>query len=187
MTTGFRDAERHRQINVLEESLRRAEGTIASIRAEMHTLTERNKVVLCEGDDGRTKHDHLHNETKELKEKLLILQAEFRNLTDVREFEIESLRTLLREAREQKERAISARHTADRERDEYIAKYEEKCRDVERFEESASAHYHAHSESKGGSRSFTRTVSSGTTLHHDKHSHGADGHGHSHGGGMFSP
>lgn len=200
MTTGFRDAERHRQINVLEESLRRAEGTIASIRAEMHTLTERNKVVLCEGDDGRTKHDHLHNETKELKEKLLILQVEIRNLTDVRdrhrkelddsaelEFEIESLRTLLREAREQKERAISARHTADRERDEYIAKYEEKCRDVERFEESASAHYHAHSESKGGSRSFTRTVSSGTTLHHDKHSHGADGHGHSHGGGTFSP
>lgn len=215
-----RDADRHRQINMLEESLRRAEETIASIRAEIHTLTERNKVLIREGDDGRTKHGHLHNELTELREKLLIFQAEIRTLTDARdrhrreldewrhkyeetvetiteshddsaelEFEIESLRTLLREAREQKERAISARHTADRERDEYIAKYEEKCREMERFEESASAHYHAHSESKGGSRSFTRTVSSGTTLHHDKHNHGADSHnhGHSHGGGMFSP
>ncbi|KAF3052381.1 hypothetical protein E8E11_011259 [Didymella keratinophila] len=198
-----RDAERHRQINVLEESLRRAEETIASIKAEIHKLTERNKVLIREGDDGRTKHGHLHNEIIELKEKPLIFQADIRTLTDETvetiteshddsaelEFEIQSLRTLLREAREQKERTISARHTADHERDEYISKYEDKCRELERFEESASAHYHAHSESKGGSRSFTRTVSSGTTLHHNKHSHGDDGHGHSHshGGGMFSP
>jgi hypothetical protein len=34
------------------------------------------------------------------------------------EFEIDSLRIMLREAREQKERAISARTAADRERDE---------------------------------------------------------------------
>lgn len=214
-----KDAERHRRINTLEESLRRAEQTISDIRAEIHTVTERNKVLIREGDDGRTKHGHLHSEITELKEKLLVFQAEIRTLTDARdrhrkelddwrhkyeetvetiteshdgsaelEFEIESLRSLLREAREQKERAISARHTADRERDEYMAKYEEKCREMERFEESASAHYHAHSKADGGSsRSYTRTVSSGTTLHHDKHSHGADGHGHSHGSGMFSP
>ncbi|KAJ4357028.1 hypothetical protein N0V95_002834 [Ascochyta clinopodiicola] len=210
-----KDADRHRQIAMLEESLRRAEQTISDIRAEIHTVTEHNKVLIREGDDGRTKHGHLHSELSELKEKLLIFQAEVRTLTDARdrhrkelddwrhkyeetvetiteshddsqelEFEIESLRTLLREAREQKERAISARHTADRERDEYVAKYEEKCREMERFEESASAHYHSHSKVDGGSsRSFTRTVSSGTTLHHDKRSHDAN----SHGGGMFSP
>ena len=213
-----KDADRHRQINMLEESLRRAEQTITDIRAEIHTVTERNKVLVREGDDSRTKHGHLHNEIAELREKLLIFQAEIRTLTDARdrhrkelddwrrkyeetvetiteshddsaelEFEIESLRTLLREAREQKERAISARHTADRERDEYIAKYEEKCREMERFEENASAHYHTHSRGEGGSsRSYTRTVSSGTTLHHDKHSHGGDGHSHHHGSGMFS-
>lgn len=211
-----KDADRHRQISALEESMRRAEQTISDLRAEIHTITERNSVLIREGDDGRTKHGHLHNELTELREKLLVFQAEIRTLTDARdrhrkelddwrhkyeetvetiteshddtvelEFEIESLRTLLREAREQKERAISARHTADRERDEYMAKYEEKCREMERFEESASAHYHAHSKSEGGSRSYTRTVSSGTTLHHDKHS-GTDGHNHSHGGGMFS-
>lgn len=208
-----KDADRHRQITVLEESLRRAEQTISDIRAEIHTLTERNKVLILEGDDGRTKHGHLHSELSELKEKLLVFQAEIRTLTEARdrhrkelddwrhryeevtetitesrddsaelEFEIESLRTLLREAREQKERAISARGAADRERDEYIAKYEEKCRDMERFEEGASAHYHSQSRGEGRS-TFTRTVSSGTALHHDKHSHHDDGHGH----GMFSP
>ncbi|KAF1361568.1 hypothetical protein EJ07DRAFT_164587 [Lizonia empirigonia] len=169
-----KDADRHRQITVLEESLRHAEQTISDIRAEIHPVTERNKVLVREGDDGRAKHGHLHGELTELKEKLLVFQAEIRTLADARdrhrkeldawrhkydetvetiteshddsqelEFEIESLRTLLREAREQKERAISARHTADRERDEYVAKYEEKCREMERFEESASAHYHA--------------------------------------------
>ncbi|KAJ4983289.1 hypothetical protein SVAN01_11216 [Stagonosporopsis vannaccii] len=213
-----KDADRHRQINLLEESLRRAEQTISDLRTEVQTITERNRVLIRESDDGRTKHGHLQNELNELREKLLVFQAEIRTLTEARdrhrkelddwrhkyeetvetiteshddsaelEFEIESLRTLLREAREQKERAISARHTADRERDEYIAKYEEKCREMERFEESASAHYHAHSKSEGGSRSYTRTVSSGTTLHHDKHSHNTDGHNHSHGSGMFSP
>ncbi|KZM21566.1 hypothetical protein ST47_g7324 [Ascochyta rabiei] len=210
-----KDADRHRQTTMLEESLRRAEQTIADIKAEIHTVTEHNNVLIREGDEGRTRHGHLHTELGELKEKLLVFQAEVRTLTDARdrhrkelddwrhkyeetvetiteshdesqelEFEIESLRTLLREAREQKERAISARHTADRERDEYVVKYEEKCREMERFEESASAHYHAHSKADGGlSRSYTRTVSSGTTLHHDKHSHNSGNHG----GGMFSP
>ncbi|KAF9693064.1 hypothetical protein EKO04_008685 [Ascochyta lentis] len=210
-----KDADRHRQITMLEESLRRAEQTISEIRAEIHTVTEHNKVLIREGDDGRTKHGHLHTELTELKEKLLIFQAEVRNLSEVRdrhrkeldewrhkyeetietiteshddsqelEFEIESLRSLLREAREQKERAISARHTSDRERDEYVAKYEEKCREMERFEENASAHYHTHSKAEGGSsRSYTRTVSSGTTLHHDKHGHDSG----SRGSGMFSP
>lgn len=83
------------------------------------------------------------------------------------EFEIESLRTLLRESREQKERAIAARNIADRERDEANSKYEEKCRELERFEESV--HMHAHSSSSGAQRSAsTRVVSSrstGTTIH----------------------
>ncbi|KAL5116744.1 hypothetical protein ACEQ8H_005356 [Pleosporales sp. CAS-2024a] len=217
-------AESHRRISVLEESLRRAELVTTEVRSEVNTLTERNKALVREGEDGRTKHGHFTREISDLKDKLVIFQAEIRSLTEARdrayrdlndwkqkyeevtetitesydnsnelEFEIESLRTLLREAREQKERAISARHTADRERDEYVAKYEEKCREMERFEESASSHYHAHSSGGGGGggKSFTRTVSTaGTTVHHN----GKSGHSHSHGhthssgevGGMFS-
>jgi chromosome segregation ATPase len=108
------------------------------------------------------------------------------------EFEITSLRTLLSEAREQKERAIQARHAADRERDEYIAKYEEKCREMERFEENASSMYHAHS--GGGGRMSTKTIthtrvgSGGTTIHnHDAstgHAHHAH-HEHGEGNSLF--
>ncbi|KAH7095502.1 hypothetical protein FB567DRAFT_512721 [Paraphoma chrysanthemicola] len=211
----------HRRVSVLEESLRRAELTLSEVRSEIHTLTERNKVLVREGDDGRTKHGAFTREIGELKDKLVIFQAEIRNLTEARdrayhdlndwkhkyeevtetitefhdnsgelEFEIESLRTLLREAREQKERAISARHAADRERDEYVAKYEEKCREMERFEESASTHYHSLGHGRGeGKSSFTRTVSTaGTTVHHNGGRSSSHAHGHSagEGGGMFS-
>jgi chromosome segregation ATPase len=202
----------HRRVNILEESLRRSEGSITDIKSEIYTLTERNKTLYREGEESRGKHGHLSTEIAELKEKLSIFQAEIRNLTHARdhayadlaawkhkyeevtetistyddssaefEFEIESLRTLLREAREQKERAITARATADRERDEYVAKYEEKCRELERFEESASSVYHSHSGSRGGAKSSTtRTVSSGTTIHNHGAQHGnghLDGHG----------
>jgi chromosome segregation ATPase len=208
----------HRRVSVLEESLRRAELTLSEVRSEIHTLTERNKLLSRESEDGRSKHGHFVTEIEELKNKLLIFQAEIRTLTDARdraykdlndwkhkyeeitetiteyrddsgelEFEIESLRTLLREAREQKERAIAARHSADRERDEFVAKYEEKCREMERFEESAASHYHAHSRSDGKSGGYTRTVSTtGTTIHNGKHSGGSHGHGMVDGGGMFS-
>ncbi|KAJ4377252.1 hypothetical protein N0V83_000075 [Neocucurbitaria cava] len=68
------------------------------------------------------------------------------------EFEIESLRSLLREAREQKERAIQARYSADRERDGAVQRYEEKCREMERWEEShsASSVFHSGGRSAGG-------------------------------------
>jgi chromosome segregation ATPase len=204
-----KSADGHRRIVVLEESLRRAELTVTEVRSEIHTLNERLKISTREGEEDRIKNGHLAKEVADLKEKLVIFQAEIRTLTEARdraykelnnwkhkyeeitetvteyrddsgelEFEIESLRSLLREAREQKERAISARHAADRERDEYIAKYDEKCRELERYEESASSHYHAHIRGEGKS-SFTRTVStSGTTIHNDKHNHvSADGNG----------
>lgn len=208
--------EGHRKITTLEESIRRTEATISTLRSEITTLTERNKVIIREGDEERSKHGHFQTEISELRDKILILQAEIRNLTDARdrayrelnewkhkyeevtetiteyhdnsgelEFEIESLRTLLRESREQKERAIQARHSADRERDEYIAKYEEKCRELERFEESAASHYHA--SSRGEGKSFTRTVStSGTTIHNGKHSHSGGAHMSAGESGMFS-
>lgn len=223
LTSYSKVADGHRRVSVLEESLRRAELTATEVRSEVSTLTERNKVLVREGEDHRSKHGHLSREIGDLKDKLVIFQAEIRTLTEARdrayrdlndwkhkyeevtetiteyhdnsgelEFEIESLRTLLREAREQKERAITARHAADRERDEYVAKYEEKCREMERFEESASSHYHAHSSGGGGGggKTFTRQVSTaGTTVHHNgKHSH-SHGHGHSstnEGSGMFS-
>ncbi|KAL6706254.1 hypothetical protein ACN47E_005989 [Coniothyrium glycines] len=204
----------HRRIHVLEESLRRAEFNVSEVKSQINILEERNKVFLKEGEGHRNKHGIHEREISELQEKIVVFQAQIRDLTGARdrahsdleawkhkyeevtetitsfddssaefEFEIQSLRTLLREAREQKERAISARHHADRERDEATAKYEEKCRELERFEESASSMYHSqHKSSGGGGRSTTtRTVSSGTTIHNSGHGH-SSGHSHEHHG-----
>lgn len=191
-----RTEEARRQIANLTDSLRKAEAALTEIRSESSTLTDRVRHIDIERDDYRKKNGFLHNEISELKQSIVVLEAEIRTITEHRdrirgdleksrrefqevteeitsygddshelEFEIESLRTMLREAREQKERAISARNTADRERDEAIAKYEEKCREMERFEESAASHYHAHgrSERSGGSRIVSR---SSTTINH---------------------
>ncbi|TDZ39429.1 hypothetical protein C8035_v003353 [Colletotrichum spinosum] len=87
------------------------------------------------------------------------------------EFELASMRTMLREAREQKERAIGARNSADRERDEAISKYEEKCREMERLEERMSQHMH-----EQGAR---RSSGSRTVVRHFSKS----GHGHMTNGG----
>jgi len=54
------------------------------------------------------------------------------------EYEISSLRSMLREVREEREAAIRRREQADRERDEATAKYEAKCRELDRVEESWS-------------------------------------------------
>ena len=191
------------RIDVQDESILRQEEIVAKLRTENHTLTERVNSLVCESEQNTTKIQHLESELKEAKEKFLVVQKENIRLIAVRdrcikeanewkckyeeyyeagddgtdlEFEIESLRTLLREARDQKERAISARQTADRERDEYATKYEEKCREMERSGESKSGFFY--SQGKGDGRlSYSRTVSSGTTLHHDKHENGISGQG----------
>lgn len=87
--------------------------------------------------------------------------TEFHDSSSELEYEIENLRIMLREAREQKEKAISLRNSADRERDEALAKYEQKCREMERWEESMSSHLHQHGHRHG--RSSTRSVVYRTT------------------------
>jgi len=96
------------------------------------------------------------------------------------EFEIESLRTLLAEAREQKERAISARNSADRERDQSIAAFEEKCRQLERFEEQKISQFHSLQKAEGNRQSSSsRIVSRSTVTHQGGHSSSEQHGGHS--------
>jgi hypothetical protein len=74
------------------------------------------------------------------------------------EFELENMRAMLREAREQKEQAIAARASADRERDEVYSKYESKCRELERFEEESASQMRAIAQSSGSKSSTTTTT-----------------------------
>lgn len=137
---------------------------IAILQAELRTTT-----------DGR---DHARKELLDFKQKYAEMTetiTEYQSGSGELEFEIENLRTMLREAREQKERAISARTAADRERDEYVAKYEEKCREMERWEETRASWYREHSHSHGsgllGRSTSTRTVVTRSGTMAEEHGH----------------
>lgn len=56
------------------------------------------------------------------------------------EYEVERLRELLREVRDEREKAIQLRGTADRERDQATRKYEQKCREMDKMEEDFRRH-----------------------------------------------
>jgi len=163
-------------------------GKHGHLTAEIASLME--KLALFEAEISSLKYarDRAHSDLNAWKHKYEEITETITTYEDSSaefEFEITSLRTLLSEAREQKERAIAARYAADRERDEYITKYEEKCREMERFEENASSVYHASGGGGGGRKShISRIVSStGTAVHHEGagngHNHG-NSHGHLH-------
>lgn len=136
------------------------------LQAEVSTMTEQRDRAHKGLEESRRKYE-------EVTETI----AEYTNDSGELEQEINSLRIMLREAREQKERAISARTTSDRERDEYVSKYEEKCREMERMQETTST-YHSHSAGGGGSRvTSTRIYSRGGEGSSHQKFDGADGTG----------
>lgn len=178
-----------RQINLLTETITKSEQIVIDTRAEMTALNGAVKTLERERLDWQKKNTGLNDQLIELKGRIVILQTEIHEAGGEREglrdqlrrsqeeleevtetvtqddnaeleFELESMRTMLREAREQKEQAIAARAAADRERDDAYSRYEEKCREMERFEESASARLHAASSSSGGARTTTTTKKS---------------------------
>lgn len=143
-----RDDWRGKHTGVVAE-LTQIRETLAVVQADLRTANEANVHI-------RSELERRNEEFEEITETVTTTNSESAQL----EFEIESLRTMLREAREQKERAIAARNSSDSERDEFIIKYEEKCRELERFEEQSASYYHANSSSKSGeSTTTTKKVS----------------------------
>nr|POE62293.1 hypothetical protein CFP56_70680 [Quercus suber] len=144
-----------RERDEAREKHNRTSSEIESLKAKILLLQSE----LRTAHDGR---DHLHEEVERYRrkyEEVTETIEEWNNDSGDLEFEIESLRVMLREAREQKEKAIAARNTADRERDEHISLYEDKCRELERFEESGSRAAYVNASSHGHSSS-SRIVSS---------------------------
>ncbi|CAD0105821.1 unnamed protein product [Aureobasidium uvarum] len=176
-----------RQVNLLNETAQKTEQLIIDTRAEITTLNGTVKGLERERLDWQKKNTTLNDQLVELKGRIVILQAEiheagaereglrdelrrsreeFEELTETFtqdessefEFQLENMRVMLREAREQKEQAISARASADRERDEVYSKYESKCRELERFEEEAASQMRAIAQSSGSKSSTTTTT-----------------------------
>ncbi|KAG9561728.1 hypothetical protein KCU71_g8248, partial [Aureobasidium melanogenum] len=176
-----------RQINLLTETAQKTEQVIIDSRAEITNLNGTVKGLERERLDWQKKNTTLNDQLVELKGRIVVLQAEIHDATSEREalreelrrsreeleevtetitqdesaefeFELENMRAMLREAREQKEQAIAARASADRERDEVYSKYEAKCRELERFEEEAASQMRAIAQSSGSKSSTTTTT-----------------------------
>ncbi|KAH0401111.1 hypothetical protein KCU89_g4496, partial [Aureobasidium melanogenum] len=176
-----------RQINLLSETATKTEQVIIDSRAEITNLNGTVKGLERERLDWQKKNTTLNDQLVELKGRIVVLQAEIHEAGGDREalreelrrsreeleevtetitqdesaefeFELENMRAMLREAREQKEQAIAARASADRERDEVYSKYEGKCRELERFEEEAASQMRAIAQSSGSKSSTTTTT-----------------------------
>jgi chromosome segregation ATPase len=176
-----------RQINLLTDTAQKTEQLIIDTRAEITNLNGTVKGLERERLDWQKKNTTLTDQLVELKGRIVILQAEIHEAGGEREglrdelrrsreeleevtetitqdgsaefeFELENMRAMLREAREQKEQAIAARASADRERDEVYSKYESKCRELERFEEESASQMRAIAQSSGSKSSTTTTT-----------------------------
>ncbi|KAL6242159.1 hypothetical protein RBB50_011071 [Rhinocladiella similis] len=169
------------QVHLAHHERDEAEGKSARGLTEITRLRERisalehEKLTVIESRSKLSAElEHLRSEYSEVTETV----TSFRDDADDMEQEIESLRALLHEAREQRERAIHARESADKERDEYIRKYEEKCVEIERFKESsfsrANSYSHSHHRASRGAGELrtSRTVitRSGNHSHMDQES-----------------
>jgi chromosome segregation ATPase len=176
-----------RQINLLTDTAQKTEQLIIDTRAEITNLNGIVKGLERERLDWQKKNTTLTDQLVELKGRIVILQTEIHEAGAEREglrdelrrsreeleevtetitqdgsaefeFELENMRAMLREAREQKEQAIAARASADRERDEVYSKYESKCRELERFEEESASQMRAIAQSSGSKSSTTTTT-----------------------------
>ena len=193
--------ENHRQVLVLQESLRRTESTLKEKIELVRTLHERIERVESERDERRGKCSDLSIEISELQAGIVSLNLQIEVVTEEREsireklsycetryeevcesiteyeegssgseYEITHLRAMLREEREQKEKAIDMRNSADRERDEAIVRYDEKCREIERLEESFSHQSHSHGRIGGRTtiRHLFKGSRSASTVHEEE-------------------
>jgi chromosome segregation ATPase len=173
-------AETHRHLLVVQETLRRTETTVKEKLEIIHTHTEHIEriqhdlvVIRKARDDLSAELTALQSINLSLKLNIETLTSEHHSLTEKLhecETRYEAVQTsmteyhessgdveeeyeeLLREAREQKEKAIEMRIEADRWRDEVVGKYEAKCREVERLR-GRKGRWSAVSEERGYARS----------------------------------
>jgi chromosome segregation ATPase len=133
--------------------------SVNSTKAEISTVNEKHEGVIEKLRESEARYDEVCSTMEEFNDD----HGNF-------EYEITELRTMLSEAREQKEKAIEARNLASHERDEAVSRYEEKCRELERYVEHMSERLDTQYKSAGGGgRTFRRIFSKSSTsneLHH---------------------
>ncbi|KAK1961543.1 hypothetical protein LY78DRAFT_588488 [Colletotrichum sublineola] len=135
------------QVEKLEMEIHAHQSLVANLKIEVDSLNGQCGSLKEKCHDWEQKYEDVYESITEIEEG----NSSF-------EFEISAMRTMLREAREQKETAIAARNAADRERDQANTRYEKKCRDLEVLEERMSAQMHEMSQ-RSGTKTVTTTRS----------------------------
>ena len=156
----------HERIERIETERDGARSKCGDLKIEIEQLHTSITTLKAEVTAVNEKHDGAVERLRESEaryEEMCVTMTEYTEGHGEFEYEITTLRTMLREAREQKEKAIEARNSADHERDEAISRYEEKCRELERYEEQMSEQMRAQAKSSmsasGGSRTVRRFFS----------------------------
>ncbi|RMZ83470.1 hypothetical protein DV737_g1597, partial [Chaetothyriales sp. CBS 132003] len=109
---------------------------ITQLRAQITTLERERHEAVEAHTTLNAELEHVRQQYSQVTETI----TSYGDDTEELESEIDSLRALVQEAQVQRERAVNARQSADRERDIYITRYEEKCRELEQFKEGTLSH-----------------------------------------------
>ncbi|KAK8127639.1 hypothetical protein PG984_008747 [Apiospora sp. TS-2023a] len=151
----------HERIERIETERDGARSKCGDLKIEIEQLHTSITTLKAEVTALNEKHDAATEQLLESEaryEEMCVTMSEYTEGHGEFEYELTTLRTMLREAREQKEKAIEARNSADHERDEAINRYEEKCRELERYEEQMSEQMRAQAKSSMSSSSGSRTI-----------------------------
>lgn len=161
LTDNFRETERERdnayqRVNTLQLEINAIKEKLTTAIAENETLAANRDAIRGELDDVKYQY-------QEVTETMTDWGSDSEELRQ----EIESMRSLIHDLREQKELAISARNAADRERDASVSRYQEKCRELERLEESKSSQLQqAWASNRESKMSSSRVTSKSTVINH---------------------
>lgn len=157
----------HQRVECIEAERDGARSKCGDLTIEIEQLQASITSLRDEITAVNEKHDAVYEKLRESEaryEEVCVTMSEYTEGHGDFEYEISTLRTMLREAREQKEKAIEARNSADHERDDAIARYEEKCRELERYEEQMSEQMRAQAKSSSsGGRTVRRFFSRSST------------------------
>jgi chromosome segregation ATPase len=135
-----------------------------TLKGELSLLQSTNVSLKLEFDTLTTEHACTHEKLRECEtryESVHTQLTEYHESGGDWEGECERLEESLKEARVQKDRAVEMRIEADRQRDEYVGRYEAKCREVERLSEERRRQRHGHGHghgSKWGGSVYSRSV-----------------------------
>ncbi|EAT80213.1 hypothetical protein HBI56_056180 [Parastagonospora nodorum] len=122
LTADLRETTRHR--DTLKSDLALSASAKVALNISLESLTSSHASTCEKLRECETRYESVHTQL-----------SEFHESGGEWEVECERLEESLREARSQKDRAVEMRVEADRQRDEYVGRWEAKCREVERLSE----------------------------------------------------